>query len=123
MRTVGALIVMAISASGLSQERVRLVLRLRPPAGHPEAIVRYMLCDMSGAARNYVSTEEEMLEVLDALYIDGYDLTQLFISRYDDEGSKLGASIAHNWLPWRHLQDQRRLAAQARDERRRRRLG
>ena len=79
--------------------------------------MRYILCDMTGTARGSVSTEEEMLEVLDALYIDGYDLMQLFISRYDDDGSKLGASIAHNWLPWRHLQDQRRLAAQARDER------
>jgi hypothetical protein len=82
--------------------------------------MRYMLCDLTGAAKAYVSAEEEMLEVLDALHLDGYDLTQLFISRYDDEGSKLGASIAHNWLPWRHLQDQRRLAAQARDKRTRR---
>jgi hypothetical protein len=79
--------------------------------------MRYMLCDLTGEATAYASAEEEMLEVLDALQLDGYDLTQLFISRYDDDGSKLGASIAHNWLPWRRLQDQRRLAAQARDKR------
>ncbi len=83
--------------------------------------MRFVLFDMSGAERARVSTEEELLEVLDALQIDGYDLTQLFISRFDDRGAKLGASIAHNWLPWRKRQDQRRLAAQARDARRPRR--
>ena len=79
--------------------------------------MRYVLVDMSGAERTSVSSEEEMLEVLDALQIDGYDLTQLFISRYDDRGSKVGASIAHNWRPWRRVQDLRRLAARERDAR------
>ena len=83
--------------------------------------MRYVLLDMSGAQRASVSSEEEMLEILDAMQVDGYDLTQLFISRFDDRGSKLGANIAHNWRPWRHLQDRRRLAAQARDARRPRR--
>jgi hypothetical protein len=79
--------------------------------------MRYVLVDMSDAQLASSASEEELLEVLDALQVDGYDLTQLFITRYDDRGSKLGASIAHNWRPWRLLQDRRRIAAAERDKR------